>query len=36
VGTASGEQVRILEGLQPGERIVTKGAVLIKEQEAKG
>jgi len=36
VGTASGEQVRILEGLQPGERIVTKGAVLIKGQEAKG
>jgi len=36
VGTASGDQVRILEGLQPGERIVTKGAVLIKGQEAKG
>ncbi len=36
VGTASGEQVRILEGLQPGERIVTKGAVLIKGQESKG
>ena len=36
VGTASGDQVRILEGLQPGERIVTRGAVLIKGQEAKG
>lgn len=36
VGTASGDQVRILEGLQPGERIVTKGAVFIKGQEAKG
>ena len=36
VGTASGDQVRILEGLQSGERIVTKGAVLIKGQEAKG
>ncbi len=36
VGTASGDQVRIVEGLQQGERIVTKGAVLIKGQEAKG
>lgn len=36
VATASGDLVRILEGLQSGERIVTKGAVLIKAQEAKG
>lgn len=30
----SGDQTRILDGLQAGERIVTKGAVLIKGQEA--
>ncbi len=29
-------QMRILEGLTPGQRIVTKGAVLIKGQEIKG
>lgn len=33
--TASNDQVRILEGLTPGERVVTKGAVLIKGQETK-
>lgn len=33
--TASSDHVRILEGLAPGERVVTKGAVLIKGQEAK-
>lgn len=33
--TASNDQVRILEGLVPGERVVTKGAVLIKGQETK-
>lgn len=32
--TVSPEQARILEGLAEGERIVTKGAVLIKEQAA--
>lgn len=32
--TISSEQVRILEGLAAGQRIVTKGAVLIKGQEA--
>ena len=32
--TVSPEQARILEGLTQGERIVTKGAVLIKEQAA--
>jgi cobalt-zinc-cadmium efflux system membrane fusion protein len=36
VSTSSGDHVRVLEGLKPGERIVTKGAVLIKGQEAKG
>ncbi len=36
VATASGDQVRVVEGLRSGERIVTKGAVLIKGQEAKG
>jgi membrane fusion protein, heavy metal efflux system len=30
------DQVRVLEGLTPGQRIVTKGAVLIKGQEVKG
>jgi membrane fusion protein, heavy metal efflux system len=30
------DQMRILEGLTPGQRIVTKGAVLIKGQEIKG
>ncbi len=32
---ASSDQIRILDGLVPGERVVTKGAVLIKGQEAK-
>lgn len=36
VSTISSDQVRILEGLTPGQRIVTKGAVLIKGQEVKG
>jgi len=36
VATASADQVRVIEGLTPGERIVTKGAILIKSQEAKG
>ena len=30
------DQMRVLEGLSPGQRIVTKGAVLIKGQEVKG
>jgi cobalt-zinc-cadmium efflux system membrane fusion protein len=30
------DQMRVLEGLSPGQRIVTKGAVLIKSQEVKG
>ncbi|HEY5627398.1 MAG TPA: efflux RND transporter periplasmic adaptor subunit, partial [Nitrospira sp.] len=30
------DQLRILEGLKPGQRIVTKGAVLIKGQELQG
>jgi cobalt-zinc-cadmium efflux system membrane fusion protein len=36
VASISPDQVRILEGLTRGQRIVTKGAVLIKGQEAKG
>lgn len=36
VATASADLVRVLEGLTPGERIVIKGAILIKSQEAKG
>lgn len=35
VGTASNDHLRILEGLTPGERIVTKGAILLKGNEAK-
>lgn len=35
VAAVSADRVRVLEGLQPGERIVTKGAVLIKGQEVK-
>lgn len=33
VAPAAGDQARIIEGLTPGERVVTKGAVLIKGQE---
>ncbi len=33
VSTISSDQVRVLEGLASGQRIVTKGAVLIKGQE---
>jgi cobalt-zinc-cadmium efflux system membrane fusion protein len=36
VGTASSDLVRILEGLKPGDRVVTKGAILLKAKEAKG
>ena len=36
VSTISPGQVRVLEGLASGQRIVTKGAVLIKGQEVKG
>jgi cobalt-zinc-cadmium efflux system membrane fusion protein len=36
VGTASGDQLRILEGLKAGDRIVTKGAILLKARDAKG
>jgi cobalt-zinc-cadmium efflux system membrane fusion protein len=32
----SSDQTRVVEGLAPGERIVTRGAVLIKGQEMKG
>lgn len=35
VAPAAGNQARILEGLTPGEQIVTKGAVFIKGQETK-
>ena len=34
ISRVSGNQTRILDGLKAGERIVTKGAVLIKGQEA--
>jgi cobalt-zinc-cadmium efflux system membrane fusion protein len=33
VSTISADQVRVLEGLASGQRIVTKGVVLIKGQE---
>jgi cobalt-zinc-cadmium efflux system membrane fusion protein len=36
VSTISPDQVRVVEGLTRGERIVTRGAVLIKGQEVKG
>ena len=36
VSNISPDQVRVLEGLTRGQRIVTKGAVLIKGQEVKG
>ncbi len=36
VSTVSPDHVRVLEGLKSGQRIVTKGAVLIKGQEVKG
>jgi cobalt-zinc-cadmium efflux system membrane fusion protein len=36
VSNVSSDQVRILEGLTSGQRIVTKGAVLVKGQEVKG
>lgn len=36
VSPASGDLVRVLEGLADGDRIVTKGAVLLKAKEAKG
>lgn len=36
VASITGENVRVLEGLTPGERIVIKGAVLIKGQDIKG
>jgi membrane fusion protein, heavy metal efflux system len=36
VSTISSDKVRVLEGLTSGQRIVTKGAVLIRGQEAKG
>ena len=36
VGSASDDRLRILRGLKPGDRVVTKGAVLLKGNEAKG
>ncbi|HEX2056714.1 MAG TPA: efflux RND transporter periplasmic adaptor subunit [Nitrospiraceae bacterium] len=36
VSNVSSDMVRVLEGLAPGQRIVTKGAVLVKGQEVKG
>ncbi|MET0516690.1 MAG: efflux RND transporter periplasmic adaptor subunit [Nitrospiraceae bacterium] len=36
VTSISPDLVRVLEGLSPGQRIVTKGAVLVKGQEARG
>lgn len=36
VANVTGDQVRVLEGLSQGQRIVVKGAVLIKGQELKG
>ena len=36
VSSVSADFVRVLDGLTPGERIVTKGAVLVKGQDVKG
>ena len=36
VSNVSSDMVRVLQGLSPGQRIVTKGAVLVKGQEVKG
>lgn len=36
VGTTSADLVRIVGGLAPGDRVVTKGAILLKAKEAKG
>jgi membrane fusion protein, heavy metal efflux system len=36
IGSASDDRLRILHGLKPGDRVVTKGAVLLKANEAKG
>jgi len=36
IAAISPDQTRVIEGLKQGERIVTKGAVLIKGQEVKG
>ena len=36
VSSFSPDQMRVMDGLTPGQRIVTKGAVLIKGQEVKG
>ena len=36
VSNVSSNMVRVLQGLSPGQRIVTKGAVLVKGQEVKG
>jgi cobalt-zinc-cadmium efflux system membrane fusion protein len=36
VVTVSSDYLRVLDGLKPGERVVTKGAILLKGQDAKG
>jgi cobalt-zinc-cadmium efflux system membrane fusion protein len=36
IGSASDDRLRILHGLKPGDRVVTKGVVLLKANEAKG
>ncbi len=36
VGSTADDHLRILQGLKPGDRVVTKGAILLKGNEAKG
>ncbi len=36
VSTASGDLVRVLEGLADGDRIITKGSIFLEAQETKG
>jgi cobalt-zinc-cadmium efflux system membrane fusion protein len=35
-GTVAGDSIQIREGLQPGERVVVKGALLLKGEQEKG
>jgi multidrug efflux pump subunit AcrA (membrane-fusion protein) len=36
IGTIAGDTIQIREGLQPGDRVVVKGALLLKGEQEKG
>jgi hypothetical protein len=36
VGTVAGDTIQIREGVQPGDRVVVKGALLLKGEQEKG